>query len=63
MYRLILVKTALNPTGKDFMMITDHHGDKWDAIAGSVAFDATDEQAERLRQALTNFIREHVPTF
>lgn len=63
MYRVLIVRDATHPDPRDFTVITDSAGRKWDEIAGSVPFDAGAAQLEELRTRLTDFIRAHVPSF
>lgn len=60
MYRVLIVKTAVNPDPRDYTVIVDTQRNKWHEIAGTVAFDAESDQAEALRAALVDFVRSHV---
>jgi hypothetical protein len=62
MFRLLIVKqTKADP--RDNSLMTDSKGDVWREIAGTVAFDASDAEFERLRDALTDFTQEHIRGF
>jgi hypothetical protein len=61
MFRVLLVKTAVDPDPKDYTVILDTQRRPWHEIAGTVAFDANPEQVESLRAELADFVRRHAP--